>query len=156
MPRETVRPELHADQLHVASAPGEEGLIPHPTVEVTFQRDTPGVGIGLETPAWRGVRGDLSSGQLSLADHLYADNAEQIGELMLASIERAGYQLTLRDDATRGYPLDAPTLGRDVLDAVTGSAEGWTGWYTWLDRAGCNRLITVVRKARDAAFGKDA
>lgn len=31
-----------------------------------------------------------------------------------------------------------------------------TGWFTTLDRAAINRLIRVLRKARDAAYGADA
>jgi hypothetical protein len=30
------------------------------------------------------------------------------------------------------------------------------GWFADLDRAGCNRLIRAIRKARDQAFGADA
>lgn len=30
------------------------------------------------------------------------------------------------------------------------------GWYCQLDRAGINRLIRLLRKARDAAYGSDA
>lgn len=30
------------------------------------------------------------------------------------------------------------------------------GWYCHLDRAGVNRLIRTLRKARDAAYGADA
>lgn len=33
---------------------------------------------------------------------------------------------------------------------------GEKGFYTSLDREGCNSLIRAVRQARDAAFGKDA
>jgi hypothetical protein len=29
------------------------------------------------------------------------------------------------------------------------------GWYAELDRAGVNRLIKTLRKARDAAYGRD-
>lgn len=29
------------------------------------------------------------------------------------------------------------------------------GWHVTLDRAGINRLIRVLRRARDAAFGRD-
>lgn len=32
----------------------------------------------------------------------------------------------------------------------------WPGWFVQLDRAGINRLIRVLRKARDEAFGADA
>lgn len=34
-------------------------------------------------------------------------------------------------------------------------AKTLTGWWVELDRAGINALITVLRRARDAAFGKD-
>lgn len=36
------------------------------------------------------------------------------------------------------------------------SAESFNGWFVTLDRAGCNRMIHALRKARDAAFGADA
>lgn len=29
------------------------------------------------------------------------------------------------------------------------------GWYMQIDRDGCNRAIRALRKARDAAFGRD-
>lgn len=45
-------------------------------------------------------------------------------------------------------------LGRDILDAVTGS-ELSDGLWTWMDRPHINRLIRLLRKARDAAFGRD-
>lgn len=49
--------------------------------------------------------------------------------------------------------------GRYVLNVIEGSASNPTGSFTgvWstLDRAGCNRLIKAVRRARDAAFGRD-
>lgn len=31
----------------------------------------------------------------------------------------------------------------------------WSGLYSTLDRAGINRLIRALRKARDAAYGRD-
>ena len=34
--------------------------------------------------------------------------------------------------------------------------DPFNGWYVSLDRDGLNRLIRVLRKARDAAFGADA
>lgn len=36
------------------------------------------------------------------------------------------------------------------------AAEKFEGWKVTLSRAGINRLIHSLRKARDAAFGKDA
>ena len=32
----------------------------------------------------------------------------------------------------------------------------WSGTHSTLDRAGINRLIRVLRRARDAAYGADA
>jgi len=50
-------------------------------------------------------------------------------------------------------------LGRDVLNIVEGSASSPNGSYTgvWvtLSRQGANRLIRVLRRARDAAYGRD-
>lgn len=40
--------------------------------------------------------------------------------------------------------------GRVLNDLPEGN-----GWFVSLDRAGCNRLIRLLRKARDDAFGRD-
>lgn len=45
-------------------------------------------------------------------------------------------------------------LGRAILDAIIGSAAV-DGMWTWLDRSGVNRLIRLLRKARDSSFGRD-
>lgn len=45
-------------------------------------------------------------------------------------------------------------LGRDILDAVTGS-EINDGLWTWMLRPQLNRLIRLLRKARNSAFGAD-
>lgn len=45
-------------------------------------------------------------------------------------------------------------LGRDILDAVTGSSS-MDGLWTWLDRPGVNRMVRILRKARDVTFGRD-
>ena len=37
-----------------------------------------------------------------------------------------------------------------------GEPEPFDGWRVTLDRAGINRLIRSLRKARDAAYGADA
>lgn len=34
-------------------------------------------------------------------------------------------------------------------------ATAWDGFYVDLDRAGINKLIRTLRRARDAAFGRD-
>jgi hypothetical protein len=42
----------------------------------------------------------------------------------------------------------------DTLDSPTG--RGYQGIWTDLDRPGINRLIRLLRKARDSAYGADA
>lgn len=52
--------------------------------------------------------------------------------------------------------LTDPQLARLVLNTLDASTnDGYSGVWTDLDRAGCNRLVRAVRKARDAAFGRD-
>lgn len=41
-------------------------------------------------------------------------------------------------------------------DRATGEAPDSDAWHSQMDRAGLNRLIRTLRKARDAAFGADA
>lgn len=48
------------------------------------------------------------------------------------------------DAAGGGYPPAGAT------------PENGTGWFIQLDRAGINRAIRALRKARDQAFGSDA
>jgi hypothetical protein len=60
---------------------------------------------------------------------------------------RKGAALDYEDDESRARAL------LDTLDTVSGG--GYRGVWSHLDRWGCNRLISVVRRARDAAFGRD-
>lgn len=54
---------------------------------------------------------------------------------------------------------EAADLGRAILNLVEGNPNdvesSCTGVWANLDRAGCNRLIRTLRRARDAAFGRD-
>jgi hypothetical protein len=64
-----------------------------------------------------------------------------------------------------GQPIDAPPNTPRTLKQLVASwpddagdpdhPAGATGLWSTLDRAGCNRLIRTLRKARDAAFGRD-
>lgn len=172
MPRETVRPEHHADDDRTARAPGTEGFLPMPTLSVTFDRGIPGVGIGLETPAWRGLVTDGSSGQHSVLDWLYGtaqlgtddehpdarERLAQIGDELVNQLRVAGWKIEHDEAAMTGRPASSPALGRMALNAVSSGVtdpHGFTGWFTWLDRAGVNRAIQVLRKAGAAAWGKD-
>lgn len=44
--------------------------------------------------------------------------------------------------------------GRAVLNALD-TVQVFSGVWADLDRRGCNQLIKLIRKARDAAFGRD-
>lgn len=46
-------------------------------------------------------------------------------------------------------------VGKLVLDALD-TAEVFTSVWSGLDRQDCNRLIRLLRRARDQAFGADA
>lgn len=51
---------------------------------------------------------------------------------------------------------DDEHLGRAVLNTLDClPAQPFYGVWSDLDRYGCNRLIRTLRKARDAAFGRD-
>lgn len=59
-------------------------------------------------------------------------------------------------DRLAGEALQDPEV-RAALDPLMGDGRlaAFTGLWGTLDRDGCNRLIKVVRQARDAAFGRD-
>jgi len=42
----------------------------------------------------------------------------------------------------------------DPADPAVGG--DFDGWFVHLDRAGCNRMIRALRRARDSAYGADA
>lgn len=61
--------------------------------------------------------------------------------------------------ADRGPGADEShyATGRAVLDLLDVKCHGrtYTGLWSTLGRHDCNRLIRLLRKARDAAYGKD-
>lgn len=67
-------------------------------------------------------------------------------ELLGTEVRKAGL-LNIEDDESLARAL------LDTLDVV--SSGGYRGVWSALDRQGCNNLIRVVRRARDAAFGRD-
>lgn len=57
-----------------------------------------------------------------------------------------------------GWTKDQNHLEIAVLNQLVESAhpgDSAPGWFMQLDRAGCNRAIRALRKARDEAFGRD-
>lgn len=96
----------------------------------------------------------------SLVTMLYGDieACEAIGQRIC---ERLGHRPNLSSDATDDDKSAVMAqLGREVLNIVEGSqtvpgSASYTGVWSTQNRAGINRLITILRRARDAAFGRD-
>lgn len=148
MPRETVRP-IDNDL---------------PTIDVGWNREAGGtVQMSLQTAT------DIAGGQHHVLDQWYGREATMakigrdlayrlglLGEGPGAGELKAALSAAADAQGTEEVEIAYQHAGRQVLDAVTGSSsEVGTAWATHLDRYGLNRLITLARKARDAAFGKD-
>lgn len=59
------------------------------------------------------------------------------------------------DDGQKGRP---EVTDRELAHNILNWMDVWRnsdGLYVGLDRTGCNRVIRLLRKARDAAFGRD-
>lgn len=55
-----------------------------------------------------------------------------------------------------GLHLSSEDAGHAILDAINEVTDGgYLGLWSDLDRHGINQLIRILRKARDAAYGKD-
>lgn len=131
-------------QERISAISGGEGR-PFPDVVVQFDANLGTVGIGIEGTDGR-----------SLVDTLYAEHATEIGRILRERL-KADRSLDVHDgyqNANAQHVLDAE-LGRIALDAVTGSTGDYAGYWTWFERPQTNRLIRLLRKARDITFGKD-
>jgi len=121
-------------------------------VLVQYHPDQNDVGIGLELS--RSVPG------LGFIDVLFGDVETQteIGKILAERLQKDfGYSSTefASNDGEAEY---MNRLGRACLDAVTGSKvnEFNNSLWAWFDRPAVNRLIRLLRKARDTSFGPDA
>ncbi len=76
-------------------------------------------------------------------------------------MERIGTEVARQIGAAEPQTSDAAaSWGRAILNIVEASqpvpgSPSYTGVWSTLNREGCNRLIKTVRRARDAAFGRD-
>lgn len=68
-------------------------------------------------------------------------------------------QLATKFLELRQYTDDSPilrrSLGADILNVLDGLTDQYNGLWVDMSREDCNRLIKTLRKARDAAFGRD-
>lgn len=71
-------------------------------------------------------------------------------------LERLGRELldVVACTDARCKPVDLGAAALNILDTLVGPPV--CGVHATLDRGGCNRLIRVLRRARDAAYGADA
>lgn len=90
-----------------------------------------------------------------LVDYIYADDQERIAHLLVERLQQSGFKIAPREGTPAGEELEADTLGRFILDAVTGSTPFGTSVWWRPDRRQINDLIRLLRRARDAAFGRD-
>lgn len=121
-------------------------------VQVGWQRDTD-MQLGITVP-------DTGSGQHHLVDYFYGSVpvCTEVGRLTWEKLH------TLVPEAFQ--PLDFRSsdqevefylsVGRQVLDAVTGAEDGpSTGLWWTPSRFQVNALIRLLRRARDQAMGRD-
>lgn len=118
-----------------------------PEVSIQWDKDRGPVGIGVEP------RSEIPSAHFIDAMYGGVPSQTAIGKLFFEK-RRQDFQEHMdfqdRDSEAEFYN----TLGRDILDSVTGSSS-MNGIWTWLERPAVNRMIRILRKARDESFGRD-
>lgn len=119
-----------------------------PQVVVQYNKELMAIGIGLEPTS------PVPNAHLIDAIYGGVPNQTKIGKIFFDK-RRQDFEehMDFRDSDEESEFFNS--LGRDILDAVTGSQAGMDGLWTWLDRPATNRLIRLLRKARDNAFGRD-
>lgn len=120
-------------------------------VHIQFYNDLVDVGLGLEPK----MGPDIPTHHF--IDMIYGERHTQvqIGKIFFDQMSEIGLRLERPDFQDVNSEEDFyNNLGRRILDSVTGSSPV-TGLWTWLDRPAINRLIRLLRKARDTAYGRD-
>lgn len=78
---------------------------------------------------------------------------DELGRAVREIVER---NAALGDDQKGRPALPDHQVGADLLNALdTMTIIEYSGVWSTLDRGGCNRLIKLLRRARDAAYGAD-
>lgn len=115
---------------------------------VGWNREPGDVQIGIETV-------EQEDGQRHLVDVVYGGETEAIGRTIMQRLrERDLVKPTDFVDSDTEAAFYAH-VGRDALDAVTGSTPFGTSVWVDATRSCLNTLIRYARRARDAAYGKD-
>ena len=91
-----------------------------------------------------------------LIDALYGDQLamEEIERIFTNLLKQCGYVVIVDPDSAT--EVRDESLGRIILDAVTGSTPYGNGIWIHPGRRELNDLVRLTRKARDQAFGADA
>lgn len=132
--------------------PREKIAHPTPRIEGDHPRFLPVVGWNRDMDVQFGLEAENDH---HLVDVIYGDEdtRAEIYRLLIQRLDQEGVGAQA-SDAIRS--LGSPeTVGRWILDAVTGSTPygGSIWWHP--GRQQINALIRLLRKARDAAFGRD-
>lgn len=131
MPRETVQPRNQGTHLD-----------PSPFLQVGWGRDLGEVQIATL------AGGDYDSSFATESDHTEGLSPRHLLESLVEAHAFVGEY-----SPSRGVPVV-----EEFLRTVQKDMDGWPrpGFWVDLDRDGINRLIRILRKARDAAYGADA
>lgn len=95
-----------------------------------------------------------TSGDSRLEVRWRPDNGEGTGHVQVATVRLAPAEVTYLNlgNQPTGTTLSSTSTSPGPRTATDES----NGWFLDLDRERINRLIRVLRRARDAAFGADA
>lgn len=119
---------------HVYPVRHGDDASPLPEVTIGWSREASHVQIGVAPPERIAVETGPTK-VLSIADAIRAD---------LEFVDQHRGESKWTGESNYARELDTILLVHE------------RGWWSHLNRDGCNRLIRLVRKARDAAFGADA
>lgn len=125
-----------------------EGTSPEqPTVVVQFGHPSPDVGVGLES---------MGPG----VETLLYDYAEAIGAQLAANLSEIGRaisdEFSDRKNSAHDIEFDDTLFGSMIIEAIALQVSmGEATMFTRMERGSVNRLIRLLRKARDTSFGRD-
>lgn len=118
-----------------------------PRIGIQYDQHFNHVNVGLLAPAENG----------NVLKAYYADDElGELGEAVITALSKAGWEIRRPADSGNAEPgtYTSATIGNAVLEAFHDQL-GDSLW-TYLERPSVNRLIRLLRKARDTAFGADA
>lgn len=113
-------------------------------VKVGWSHENNLVQVGVETDDGRSLFWELLESKVS-----------ELGEAAMRAVTAEQRIREANKVGENGPPADSVYVGREILNAMDVATLSYRGVWSDLDRDGCNRLVRILRKARDAAFGRD-